>query len=65
MMEGILVPRINSVSLWLVDDMSRNVINSTKIRKPVDVNKSSIATLYEALATILEADPAKATSGYL
>jgi hypothetical protein len=33
MMEGILVPRINSVSLWLVDD---------HIWKPIDATKISI-----------------------
>jgi IS605 OrfB family transposase len=32
MMEGILVPRINSVSLWLVDDHVWKPVNPTKIR---------------------------------
>jgi hypothetical protein len=32
MMEGILVPRINSVSLWLVDDHEWKPVNPTKIR---------------------------------
>ena len=31
MMEGKLVPRINSVSLWLVDDHVWKPINPTKI----------------------------------
>jgi hypothetical protein len=31
MMEGILVPRINSVSLWLVDDHVWKLVNPTKI----------------------------------
>jgi len=32
--------------------------------KPVDVNESSVATIYEALAIILETDLAKTTLGY-
>jgi transposase len=32
--------------------------------KPVDVNENSVATLYEALAVILETDLAKTTLGY-
>ncbi|MDT7888748.1 MAG: IS200/IS605 family accessory protein TnpB-related protein [Desulfurococcales archaeon] len=32
--------------------------------KPVDVNENSVATLYEALAIILETDLAKTTLGY-
>jgi len=32
MMEGKLAPRINSASLWLVDDHVRKPINPTKIR---------------------------------
>jgi putative transposase len=32
--------------------------------KPVDVNESSVATLYEAFALILETDLAKTTLGY-
>ncbi|MDT7889153.1 MAG: hypothetical protein RQ885_09300 [Desulfurococcales archaeon] len=31
MIEGILVPRINSVSLWLVDDHVWKPVNPTKI----------------------------------
>jgi len=138
MMEGKLVPRINSVSLWLVDDHVWKPIDATKIRingfkhifftsvainthrgwvyldlepskefykllargfkptshvkikldrrsrrvifhlslekeveiygpgniKPVDVNENSVATLYEAFATILETDLAKTTLDY-
>jgi hypothetical protein len=139
MSNGILVPRINSVSLWLVDDNAWKLVNPTKIRingfenifftsfainthrgwvhldlepfkgfykllargfkpashakikldrknrivifhlslekgieiyrledivKPVDVNENSVATLYEALAVILETDLAETTLGY-
>jgi IS605 OrfB family transposase len=138
MMEGKLVPRINSVSLWPVDDHVWKPIDATKIRingfkhifftsvainthrgwvyldlepskefykllargfkptshvkikldrrsrrvffhlslekeveiygpgniKPVDVNENSVATLYEAFATILETDLAKTTLDY-
>jgi IS605 OrfB family transposase len=138
MIEGILVPRINSISLWLVDDHVWKPIDATKINingventfftsvainthrgwvhidlepskefykllargfkptshakikldrrnrrvifhlslekeveiyrpgniKPVDVNENSVATLYEALAIILETDLAKTTLGY-
>jgi hypothetical protein len=35
-----------------------------KAVKPVDVNENSVATLYEALAIILETDLAKTTLGY-
>jgi hypothetical protein len=31
MIEGILVPRINSVSLWLINDHVRKLVNPTKI----------------------------------
>jgi putative transposase len=132
------VPRINSVSLWLVDDHMWKPVNPTKINingvenifftsvaidthkgwvhidlepskefykllargfrptsyakikldrrnrrvlfhlslekeveiyrpentKPVDVNENSVATIYEALAIILETDLAKTTLGY-
>jgi hypothetical protein len=34
------------------------------IVKPVDVNENSVATLYEALAIILETDLAETTLGY-
>jgi hypothetical protein len=34
------------------------------IIKPVDVNENSVATLYEAFASILETDLAKTTLGY-
>jgi IS605 OrfB family transposase len=138
MSDGILVPRINSVSLWLVDDHAWKPVSPTKINinsvvntfftsvainthrgwvyldlepskefykllargfkptshakikldrrsrrvifhlslekeveiyrpenvKPVDVNENSVATLYEALAAILETDLAKTTLGY-
>jgi IS605 OrfB family transposase len=138
MMEGKLVPRINSVSLWLVDDHVWKPMDATKINingventfftrvainthrgwvhidlepskefykllargfkptshakikldrrnrrvffhlslekeveiyrpeniKPVDVNENSVATLYEAFATILETDLARITLGY-
>ncbi|MDT7894908.1 MAG: hypothetical protein RQ855_01775 [Desulfurococcales archaeon] len=138
MMEGKLVPRINSISLWLVDDhvwkpatpmkitidgvenifFTSAAINThrgwvyldlepskefykllargfkptshAKIKldrenrrvafhlslekeveiyklenvKPVDVNENSVATLYEAFATILETDLAETTLGY-
>jgi hypothetical protein len=139
MSNGILVPRINSVSLWLVYDLIWKPVNPIKIRingfenifftsvainthrgwvhidlepskefykllvrgfkptshakikldrknrrvlfhlslekeieihkpedivKPVDVNENSVATLYEALAIILETDLAKTTLGY-
>jgi hypothetical protein len=139
MSNGILVPRINSVSLWLVDDHVWEPVNPTKIDindvenifftsvainthrgwvhldlepskefykllargfkpashakikldrksrrvlfhlslekkveihkpedivKPVDVNKNSVATLYEAFSIILETDLAKTTLGY-
>jgi transposase len=138
MIERILVPRINSVSLWLVDDHVWEPMDAAKIRingfenifftsivinthkglvhldlepskefykllargfkptshakiklgrknrrvafhlslekeveiykpgniKPVDVNENSVATIYEALAIILETDLAKATLGY-
>jgi hypothetical protein len=139
MNDGIQMPRINSVSLWLVDERVWKPVNPTKIRingvgniffacvainthrgwvhldlepskefyklltrgfkptshakikldrrnrrvifhlslgkevkiyrpekavKPVDVNENSVATLYEALAIILETDLAKTTLGY-